>query len=258
MAVKHRDPFSYMLVLACCILLFISTAFSYDGPAGVTFRAPHIAAASGKNVVVREGISVKVKVRADSAWSLEIDGKGRAFPDRFIATIADSEMTFSLLNRGKQKVKTTVLIPFDSSNTIGTGFTGPFSVAAILEGRPVEISNGPELPRGMMKVRSYRLPVEIPALSAVTIEIRASHPLAVHPAWYQFICMDQYAVFPGFRSLTKEGCALQFEFISMDERVNRKPFKLEWRTSPKELFMEQMQAMIKFRSDSVQWVRVHR
>jgi hypothetical protein len=258
MATKYWDRSSRIIFSACFIFLFVSTASSYDGPAGVTFRAPYIAKAAGKNSVALERISLRVDVRIDDGWSLKIDGKGRAFPDKFIATIAESEITFILRNGGKRKIATNVLIPFDSSNTAGTGFTEPFSSEAFWEGVRVRISRGPELSRGTMKVRSYLVPVVIPAQSAAELRIVASHPLAMHPAWYQFICTDKFAEFPDFYSLTSGGCGLEFEFDSADARLKQNPFKLLWKTSPKELFTAQKSEAIKFKAESIQWVAVEK
>ncbi len=259
MAIKYRDPCRHIALSVFFVFLFTSNAFPYDGPVGVTFRAPYIAKSVGGNVVVLEGISVRAQVRIDNGWSMKVEGKGRAFPDRFIATIAESEITFSLRNQGGKSVKTSILVPFDCSNTIGTGFTEPFSVTALLNGRPVSYSRGPELSRGMFKVRSYRFPVEIPAGATVAFKIETSHPLAVNPAWYQFICADQYANFPGFQSLATNGCSLDFEFDPADEKLEKKPLTLEHKkTSSKELFTEHKREKIRFRGESVQWVRVDR
>ncbi len=259
MGINRRHLFLNILASVICIFLFIPEVSSYDGPAGVTFRAPFISGSAGSQVFLAESIAVRVKVRIDNAWSMKVEGKGRAFPDQFIATIADSEITFSLRNQGRKGVKTNVLIPFDSSNTVGTGFTEPFSLAAFVDGKSVAASRGPDLARGMFKVRSYRVAVEIPAGSTISFKITASHPLAVHPAWYQFICSDQDSKFPDFRSLTKDGCSIDFEFDPSDEKLKEKPLIFEYRkTLQKELFSARKIGKIKFSDDSIQWVRVDR
>ena len=184
MIASCRNSIYVLFAVAVCAFLFAPPAPAYDGPAGVTFRAPLVARAAAREIDLQEGLSLKVEVRIDSAWSMETDGKGRAFPNGFIATIADSQISFRLRNQGTKKVKTNILVPFDSSTTVGTGFTGPLSIDGSVDGRRVSVAKGPELARGMMKIRSFRVPVELSANGAAEIVIRVSHPLAINPAWY--------------------------------------------------------------------------
>jgi len=192
----------------------------------VTFRAPFIEK-RGTNAVGLKGISVRAKVRIDGNWSLETDGKGRAFPSQFIAAIADSEIIFGISNQGRSKIKTNILLPFDASETNGTGFKEPLSITVSSGGKPVRIFRGPELARGMMRLRSFRIPVEIPAESTIDVEIMVSHPLAVNPAWFQFICTDRYAGFANYRSLTTAGCGLKFEFDFPEETLKDSSLTLQ-------------------------------
>ena len=246
-----------MIISIFCAFAFVPTTSGYDGPVGVTFRSLFIENGAGIDVVVLEGISVQEKVRIDDNWSLKIEGKNRAFPDEFMATIADSHIIFRISNRGNRNVKTNILIPYDASDKIGTGFTEPLHIAVSFDGRPASIFRGPELARGMMKVRSYRVPAELPARSTITLTVTASHHLAVNPAWYQFICTDPYAKFPNHKSLTAAGCRLEFEFDPTDERL--KPLKLQWKEAFQDKpLSEEKHEMIKFIGESVEWVRVFR
>lgn len=239
--------------------VLIPAAFAYDGPVGVTFRAPAIERGAGTDGVALEGITVREKVWIDDHWSLKIDGRNRAFPDRFVATIADSKMVFRLRNQGNRPFKTNILIPYDASDKTGTGFTEPLHLAASLDGRPVSSFRGPELDKGMMRVRSFRVPVAISPGSTMTLTVTAAHHLAMNPAWYQFVCTDRYAKFPNYRSLTAGGCRLDFELELADQRLKEKPCKLQWKHAfeDKPLTGEQHET-IRLSGKAIEWVKVFR
>ncbi|MEN6438059.1 MAG: hypothetical protein ABFD97_05710 [Syntrophobacter sp.] len=256
--IRPRTPFSAIVISIFCVAILISTVSAYDGPVGVTFRAPLIEKGAGIDAIRLEGIVVRVKVRIDSAWSFEKDGKDRAFPTQFVPTIADSDMTFALSNRGGHKIKTNILIPFDASDTSGTGFREPLSIVVSLGGKSMKASRGPELPRGMMKVRSFRVPVEIPAGEAVELKVAASHQLAVNPAWYQFACANAHGKLPNYRSLTPNGCFLEFEFDSADQGLRGTPFTCRWKKASQAEPLARKDEKIKFSSDAIEWVRVFR
>jgi len=241
-----------------CSIFLISSASAYDGPVGVTFRAPLVEKGAGIDAIRLEGIAVRVKVRIDKAWSTEFDGKDRAFPTGFVPTVADSEMTFTLSNQSGHKIKANVVIPFDASETSGTGFRQPLTISVSLDGKPAKVSKGPELPRGMMKVRSYRVPVEFPAGASMELKVAASHPLAVNPAWFQFFCINPRGRMPGCQSLTPNGCTLDFEFGSTDRELKAEGFECRFkRASQPETLMEKSEK-IGFTAAAVEWVRVSR
>ncbi|MGV8073558.1 MAG: hypothetical protein AB2L11_03205 [Syntrophobacteraceae bacterium] len=242
-----------------CVFVLIATASAYDGPAGVTFRAPFIQSLAGTDAVVIEGLSVREKVRIDDNWSIETDGKGRAFPGGFRATVADAEIGFGLHNKGKKRVAANILIPFDASDKEGTGFTKPLSITIFLNGKPIQISRGPEFPREMMRVRSFLAPVKIPAGSTVMVLVKASHRLAVNPAWCRFLCTDAYVRFPKYRNLAAAGCSLEFEFDVPDERLKKEPLELRWKkTSQEEPVAEQKHETIRFKGESIEWLSINR
>ncbi len=251
--------YAYVIISAVFVCVLPATVPAYDGPAGVTFRAPFIEQGKDIETVALEGIQIQTKVRPDDKWSPAIDGKNRAFPDKFEATIADSSMMFRLRNQGSQKVKTNLLVPFDASDKSGTGFTEPLSIHAFADGAPVDLYRGPEVARGMMKIRSFRIPVEISPGTAITLLVSASHPLAVNPAWFQFVCADARLNFKNYKSLTASGCSLEFDLDPADERLKKRLLEFQWKT----LFLEkpvkeQRHGALIFQGESIEWVRVFR
>lgn len=256
---NFRNTSILVVAILSFYLSMTSRSMAYDGPVGVTFRAPFIEQKPDTEAFVLEQISIRAKVRIDNKWLLETDGKGRAFPDSFLATVADSEIIFTLRNRNKRRVLANILIPFDASGTSGTGFIEPLSISISLDNQLLDISWGPDHPRGMFSIRSYRVPLEIPAETTATLKIEASHPLAINPAWYQFICTDPYLRFSNFRNLARQGCDLEFEFESVDSRLQNQTLKMEW----KEAFnnkseVRQEQGAIKFKGRTIKSIRVFR
>ncbi len=205
-----------------------------------------------------ERITLRTKVRIDRQWSLNTEGKGRAFPDGFLATVAESEMEFTLLNPSRQTLRVPVLLPFDASDMPGTGFVQPLSVAFTLEGRHQETLPGPEIARGMARVRSYRLIVAIQRESSAKLKIKASHPLAMNPAWYRFVCADASLNIPGYRNLAQRGCRLDFEFEPADSDLQGLNLKLGWKKATEAHQVREGRGLIQLSEPAVEYVTVNR
>ncbi len=88
----HRDL--WLIAFGFYVFAFPSIASAYDGPAGVTSRAPLIEKPTSTGSVVLEGMSVREEVRVDQEWSLETKVKGCAF--------ATQTVTFTSLGVVKQ------------------------------------------------------------------------------------------------------------------------------------------------------------
>ena len=195
------------------IILFVSPLFSYDGPVGVTFRAPLIQNAQVSLALM----SIQSEVVRDVAWK---NPKDRAFPTDFVATKANTTIDLTLVNSGDSNIKTKLLVPYDASATLGTGFTEPESFEATVNGEPLKMENGPQSRKGdsMVVVRSYAADIEIEANSKAILKIKTVHPLAVNP-WYSFVFHDERQLFKGFNELFGNESRVQFEIWSNDKSI---------------------------------------
>jgi hypothetical protein len=199
--------------LIVSIILFALPLFAYDGPVGVTFRAPLIQNAQ----VSLAQMSVQSEIVRDAAWK---NPKDRAFPIDFIATKANTTIELTLVNSGDSNIRTRLLVPYDASATLGTGFTIPSSFEATLNGKPLKMEKGPQFRKGdsMLAVRSYLADIEIEARSKAIVKIRTVHSLAVNP-WYSFVFRDDRQLFKGFNELLGDGSQVQFEISSNDRSI---------------------------------------
>jgi hypothetical protein len=174
--------------LALALAVAGGAAKAYDGPAGVTLIAPWIGRGALAREVRLERLEVASRIAVDAQWDPAQDARGRAFPDRFVATVATTRMRLDLANAGAREVRARLVVPFRASATAGTGFVAPESFAASLDGRPLPVPPAPrELQRiGMLAVRGYPIDVPLAAGAAAVVEIAVRHRLAVNPAWYRF------------------------------------------------------------------------
>ncbi len=195
------------------IILLVSPLFSYDGPVGVTFRAPLIQNAQVSLALM----SVQSEIVRDATWK---NPRDRAFPSDFAATKANTTIVLTLVNSGDSNIRTKLLVPYDASATSGTGFTEPESAEATLNGKPLKMENGSQFRKGdgMVVVRSYAADIEIEADSTVILKIKTVHPLALNP-WYSFVFHDERELFKGFNELFGDGSRVQFEIWSTDRSI---------------------------------------
>jgi hypothetical protein len=174
--------------LAVALAIAVEAAAAYEGPAGVTLLAPWIGRGALAREVRLERLDVSSEIVLDPRWDPAQHGRGRAFPDGFVATVAVTRMRLELANGGAREVRARLIVPFRASATLGTGFVAPESFAALQDGSPLAIPAVPrELHRaGMFAVRAYPLDVAIAAGGTTVVEVAARHPLAMNPAWYRF------------------------------------------------------------------------
>ncbi len=85
------------------VALSASTAWAYDGPKGVTLRAPVVVGKEAARHLRLGEIIVEVVVQDDVGWTKEVQGKDRAFPGGFVPTRARTRMSFSLENTSKKE-----------------------------------------------------------------------------------------------------------------------------------------------------------
>lgn len=78
----YRNPTSVMIkaVFYALASVLIPAAFAYDGPVGVTFRAPAMERGAGPNGVSLEEMSVREKVRIDDHGQARHRFHGTAAP----------------------------------------------------------------------------------------------------------------------------------------------------------------------------------
>ena len=114
----------FAALIGLCFCFWPLPGMTYDGPVGVTFRAPAIDQKAMPFVRLK-AVKIETKIMLDESWSMAKDGKGRAFPDGFFATLAESRMEYQLQNQSRETIKAVLLFPYDAAKTPGTGFTEP-------------------------------------------------------------------------------------------------------------------------------------
>jgi hypothetical protein len=156
-------------------------------------------------------------------------------------------------------VTTDILLPFDASSTLGTGFIQPLSISVYLDDRKLSISNGPAYSYGMFEIRSYRIPLKIPMGSKVTLKVEASHPLAMNPAWFRFVCTDSSLKFMNFQNMAKHGCELNFELKTADSDLQKSTLILKWKKIHSDGWESlQKQGEVRLKDQEIAEIRVDR
>ena len=83
----------------------------------------------------------------------------------FNHAIAATVVTFGLVNSGTRAATVQLLLPYEASSTVGTGFTEPLSFAATSGRAALKLTKGPEQRNDMFTVRSQVASIALPANS---------------------------------------------------------------------------------------------